>query len=74
VLLGTAMVAAVGAGRHRDLFAALDAMAPEQRTLEPDPRWRAAHDAAYRTYLKLFAARNEIERDSRAAHEAMGSF
>jgi len=27
--------------------------------------WRAAHDAAYRVYLKLFTVRNEIERLSR---------
>lgn len=66
VLLGTAMVAAVGAGLQPDLFAALEAMAPAQERLTPDPRWRAAHEAAYRLYLKLFAFRNEIEREAKA--------
>jgi FGGY-family pentulose kinase len=65
VLLGTAMVAAVTAGYAPDLFAALDAMAPAQSALPADPRWRAAHDAAYRIYLRLFDVRNEIEREAR---------
>lgn len=65
VLLGTAMVAAVAGGLQPDLFAALDAMAPAQRVARTDPHWRAAHDDAYRTYLKLFAVRNEIEAAAR---------
>jgi D-ribulokinase len=64
VLLGTAMVAAVGAGLQPDLFAALDAMSAPQRAHAADPRWARAHDAAYATYLKLFAIRNEIEAQS----------
>lgn len=66
VLLGTAMVAAVAGGLHGDLFAALDAMAPDQRTVPADPAWKAAHEAAYRTYLKLFSVRNEVEAAARA--------
>ncbi|CAN7265704.1 FGGY-family carbohydrate kinase [Phyllobacterium sp. LjRoot231] len=66
VLLGTAMVAAVAAGFHPDLFASLDAMAPRQKTLQADPRWQQAHDAAYRIYLKLFDIRNEVETAGRA--------
>jgi ribulose kinase len=66
VLLGTAMVASVAAGLHRDLFAALEAMAPAERPLAKDREWAQAHDAAYRIYLKLFAARNEIEAETRA--------
>ncbi len=66
VLLGTAMVAAVAAGLHKDLFASLEAMAPRQETLDADPRWWRAHDAAYRVYLKLFAIRNEVETAGRA--------
>lgn len=65
VLLGTAMVAAVAAGLHADLFAALDAMAPRQTVHRADPTWAAAHDAAYAIYLKLFSIRNEIEADGR---------
>ena len=66
VLLGTAMVAAVAGGLAPDLFAALEAMAPDQRVLPADPAWRPAQDAAYRTYLKLFSVRNEIETAARA--------
>ncbi len=66
VLLGTAMVAAVTAGFCPDLFAAQDAMAPAQRSLPADPDWRAAHEGAYRVYLRLFEVRNEIERHARA--------
>jgi FGGY-family pentulose kinase len=69
VLLGTAMVASVGAGRNPNLFAALDAMAPEQVTLDPHPRWQAAHEAAYRSYLRLFEVRNEIESMSKGVAE-----
>ncbi|NOJ43640.1 FGGY-family carbohydrate kinase [Bradyrhizobium australiense] len=65
VLLGTAMVAAVAAGLHPDLFAALDAMAPEQTIHTADPTWATANDVAYSTYLKLFAIRNEIEVEGR---------
>jgi FGGY-family pentulose kinase len=66
VLLGTAMVAAVTAGLHPDLFEALDAMAPAQREIPADPAWARAHDAAYQIYLKLFAVRNETETAARA--------
>jgi len=65
VLLGTAMAAAVAAGIHPDLFAAVDLMAPAQTRLSPDPFWRRAHDAAYGIYLRLYEARNG------AAHDAM---
>jgi FGGY-family pentulose kinase len=70
VLLGTAMVAAVAAGLSADLFEALDGMAPRQRDLPADPAWARAHDAAYRIYRKLFAARNEAEAEARTSLEA----
>ncbi|MFO1150636.1 MAG: FGGY-family carbohydrate kinase [Alsobacter sp.] len=66
VLLGTAMVASVAAGLQPDLFAALDAMAPEQREIEADPAWARAHDASYRIYKTLFAVRNETHAEARA--------
>jgi D-ribulokinase len=58
VLLGTAMVAAVAARVHPDLFVAMDLMAPSQMRWGPDPRWRSAHDLAYGIYSGLFEARN----------------
>ena len=42
-------------------LAALEAMAPAQTVHPPDPAWAAAHDIAYGIYLKLFAARNDID-------------
>ena len=61
VLLGTAVVAAMAAGLHGDLFAALDAMSPGASVRRADPRWARAHESAYQTYLKLFELRNQIE-------------
>lgn len=70
VLLGAAMVAAVTAGLHEDLFAALDKMAPRQNELARDPMWARAHDAAYRIYRNLFLARNDAETEARLSLEA----
>ena len=64
VLLGTAMVAAVGAGGHPDLMTAMARMMPGQRLLPPDPAWRQAHEIAYALYLRLFEARNAAHRCS----------
>ncbi len=70
VLLGTAMTAAVTAGLHPDLFAALDAMAPSQDVAPADPAWWAAHEEAYRIYRRLFDVRNEAQEAGRRV-EAM---
>ncbi len=72
VLLGAAMVAAVAAGVHADLFEALDAMAPPASVQRADPAYAAANEAAYRAYLKLFALRNEIEAEGRRPLAAWG--
>ena len=66
VLLGTAMVAAVGAGMQPDLMAALRAMDPGQDLLRADPAWAAAHDIAYRIYLRLFETRNALRGETAA--------
>ncbi|MHA1566078.1 MAG: FGGY-family carbohydrate kinase, partial [Alphaproteobacteria bacterium] len=47
VLLGTAMVAALGAGLHADLGSAGKAMARVGRTVSPDAARRPAHDRRY---------------------------
>ncbi len=60
VLLGTAMVAAVGAGLQPDLMAAMRAMDPGQEVLRPDPGWAGAHEVAYRIYRRLFETRNAL--------------
>ncbi len=65
VLLGTAMVAATVAGHYLDLFTALESMAPAQAVHTAEPVWAAAHDIAYRIYLKLFSIRNDIEAEAR---------
>lgn len=68
-LLGTAMVAAVGAGLYPDLMAAMAAMESGQEVLKPDPGWAQAHDMAYRVYRQLFDLRNalRVEQDALAA-------
>ncbi|MBC8129651.1 MAG: ribulokinase, partial [Rhizobiaceae bacterium] len=66
VLLGTATAATIAAGLHSDLFGALDAMAPEQRSVAADAEWRRSYDADYRTYLKLFDVRNDVETAARS--------
>lgn len=64
VLLGTAMVAAVGAGRYPDLATAQEAMAWPEAVLPLRPGWAAAHDIAYAAYLRLFDARNATDADA----------
>jgi len=49
-VLGSAMLAAVGAGVHPDIQAAAESMVHVERTVEPDP---AAHEA-YRFYLDRY--------------------
>jgi D-ribulokinase len=66
VLLGTAMVASLAAGFHTNLFEAMDAMGPSQTPAAPDPRWAAAHEAAYKIYLRLFETRNAVDAEARA--------
>ena len=66
VLLGTAMVAAVGAGLQPDLMAAMRAMDPGQDVLHADPAWARAHDIAYRIYLRLFETRNALRAETAA--------
>lgn len=51
--LGAAMIAAVAAGAHADLTAAAALAPPPGRSFEPDPRARAAADAAYHRYRAL---------------------
>jgi xylulokinase len=51
--IGAAMIASVAAGVHRDLAAAAALAPPPARSFAPDPRSRAAGEAAYRCYRVL---------------------
>lgn len=53
VLLGTAMVAAVGAGLYRTLAEAAPAMGRAGRTIMPSATTRDLFDARYRAYLAM---------------------
>jgi sugar (pentulose or hexulose) kinase len=53
---GDAMLAGVAAGVYPDLVAASAAMIRVERRYEPDPTTRAAYDAAYDRYVRLFEA------------------
>lgn len=63
VLLGTAMVAAVGAGLFPDLSTAIAEMSAARDEPPADPRWREAHAAAYRAYEVLSEASNRLACD-----------
>ncbi len=52
--IGAAVLASVAAGVHPSLEQAVAELGGEVRTLEPDPRHRAAYDAAYARYGTLF--------------------
>ena len=66
VLLGGAMAAAVAAGLHPDLMTAMAALSQGGEALAPDPFAASAHEIAYRIYLQLFAARNQVRDDMSA--------
>ena len=53
---GDAMLAGVAAGVFPDLAAAAARMVHVERRYEPDPAARAAYDAAYDRYVRLFEA------------------
>jgi xylulokinase len=50
--LGAAIMAAVGAGAHRSLDAAIPAMTRIERSFEPDPHMKARYDTLYDTYVR----------------------
>jgi xylulokinase len=54
--LGAALLAASAAGLAPDLAAAARSAAGTRRSIDPDPRQRAAYDDAYARYRALFAA------------------
>jgi L-ribulokinase len=61
VLLGTAMVASVACGLHKDLPAAGLAMYPGGEVRAPDERKRAVYDRDYRRLLAMYRHRAELE-------------
>jgi ribulose kinase len=66
VLLGTAMVAAVAAGRYPSLAAAAASMGRPGRVVTPAATTRSRFDARYRAYLAM-------EEHSRALEAIMAS-
>ncbi len=65
VLLGSAMLGAVAAGRHASLVDAIAAMSPRARLVAPNPATRTYHDAKYRVFKRMYedqvAYRNVME-------------
>jgi xylulokinase len=54
--VGAAIVAAVGAGMHPDVPAAIRAMTSIERRIEPNHGTRGVYDDAYRRYVELYPA------------------
>jgi xylulokinase len=55
-VVGSAILAAVGIGAHRDLASAIRAMAVMDHAIEPRPSTAAAYDAAFAAYLAVYPA------------------
>jgi xylulokinase len=55
-VLGAAILAAAGVGRHADLEAAVAAMTVVDRRIEPDPSVRPMYDARFAVYRSLYPA------------------
>lgn len=55
VLLGSAILGAVGCGAHESVHAAMTAMSRAGRVVEPTPGARAFHDRKYTVYKRLYA-------------------
>jgi xylulokinase len=55
-MVGSAVLAAVGVGAHRDLRAAIRGMVRIDHRLSPDPSVRAIYDARMATYRSLYPA------------------
>ncbi len=58
--LGSAILAAVGAGLYDDIPSASDAMVQVVRTIEPDPEAHAAYRPIYQTYKETYPALAEL--------------
>ena len=59
VLLGAGMLAAVAAGAYPTIPAAIAAMSPHGRAIEPNSSTRAFHDAKYRVFERMYAHQAE---------------
>ncbi len=62
--IGAALLAAVAAGLQPSLAAAARLVAGESRTIEPDRAQRAAYDAAYGAYRRLFSSLRPMFREA----------
>ncbi len=61
--IGAAMLAAVAAGLQPSLLAAARLVAGDARTIEPDPAQKAACEAAYDAYRRLFESLRPMFRE-----------
>lgn len=59
VLLGTAMLAAVGAGAHESIPGAIAAMSPDGRRIDPDESSARFHESKYAVFRKMYEHQSE---------------
>jgi ribulose kinase len=73
-VLGSAMLAAVGAGIHPDVQAAARRMVHVERTIEPDPGRHEAYRFYLERYLETYPAMRELmHRTTRHVAETGGT-
>ena len=58
--LGVAILSSVALGIYPDIYSACRHMVRKREVVEPDPRFVAAYDAAYRRYLRLYESLGDM--------------
>lgn len=69
VLLGSAILGAVGCGLHKSVSSAMAAMSRKGRVVEPTPAARAFHDKKYDVYKRLYTTHLQNRKTMEAADE-----
>jgi D-ribulokinase len=54
VLLGTAILAAVAAGKYRDVKEAMKSMSKVDQVIKPNNHYQKYHDGKYKVFKKMY--------------------
>ncbi|MCJ7739590.1 MAG: FGGY-family carbohydrate kinase, partial [Anaerolineae bacterium] len=58
--LGVAILSSVALGIYPDIYSACRHMVRRREVVEPDPRFAAAYEVAYRRYLRLYESLSDM--------------